>query len=307
MAPTAAVSLLFAVGTGAHKKRTFEPDINAELGGARSLRRSAQASAATSLAGQVVAPVLMNTQVVASDELTNASVMGRLLEEISWEGKNVRAYRNGGRGEENVLTAEVFSALSYLPRAHFLGEVLRSAQGAVAACAGVASQIEDAELVLLPDEARLPGRLVVQPDATLSSANHFVLVEAKGMGRSSFQSEQLAREYVTAVVEARGRVPLLLLVLGSPPPVSVQGAGRVDPVEAVTLHLDSVLGRVGGVAGDAQDLVALLPQALAWVTWSQIHEVVTAQAATYSGRGDGLDGTIRRLAASVTTAIDWHK
>jgi hypothetical protein len=41
----------------------------------------------------------------------NASVLGRLLEEISWEGASVRRYRDGGRGHENVLTAEVLTAL----------------------------------------------------------------------------------------------------------------------------------------------------------------------------------------------------
>ena len=40
------------------------------------------------------------------------SAMGRLLEEISWEG-NARKYRHGGRGLENVLTAEFFLALDF--------------------------------------------------------------------------------------------------------------------------------------------------------------------------------------------------
>jgi len=44
------------------------------------------------------------------DHLANGSVIGRLPEEISWEGAAVRAYRDGGRGRgrENVLTAELF-------------------------------------------------------------------------------------------------------------------------------------------------------------------------------------------------------
>jgi hypothetical protein len=67
----------------------------------------------------------------------NASVIGRLLEEISWEGRRVRNYRSGGRGMENVLTAEVMLGLYYLPRRPFLGEVIRSARGC-AGCAGAA-------------------------------------------------------------------------------------------------------------------------------------------------------------------------
>ena len=41
---------------------------------------------------------------------TPPSAIGRLLDEISWEG-NARKYRGGGLGRENVLTVEVFSAL----------------------------------------------------------------------------------------------------------------------------------------------------------------------------------------------------
>jgi hypothetical protein len=75
------------------------------------------------------------------------SVLGRLLDEISWEGRSVRGYRGGGRGRENVLTAEVMTALDFLPRASFLGAVLDNAQGADAARAVLASEIEEAELV----------------------------------------------------------------------------------------------------------------------------------------------------------------
>ena len=61
--------------------------------------------------------------------LVNDSPVGRLLEEISWEG-NARPYRHGGRGRENVLTTEVFALLDWLPRQAFLGAVLAAAHGA---------------------------------------------------------------------------------------------------------------------------------------------------------------------------------
>jgi len=47
------------------------------------------------------------------------SFVGRLLEEISYEGKKVRVYRDGGLGRENVLTTEVFQALDFMPRTLF--------------------------------------------------------------------------------------------------------------------------------------------------------------------------------------------
>jgi hypothetical protein len=79
-------------------------------------------------------------------ELVNASVIGRLLEAISWEGRNVRAYRQGGRGVENVLTAEVLLPLSYLPRDAFLGAVLAGAYGATRPLADLARDIEQADV-----------------------------------------------------------------------------------------------------------------------------------------------------------------
>ena len=146
---------------------------------------------------------------------TNDSVIGRLLEEVSWDGERVRAYRDGGRGRENVLTAEVLSPLSYLPRDRFLGEVLRSAHGAKDACVGAALELETAQVTLLPDEFVLPGSATtVQPDATIAMPGHFVLMEAKRIRRASFQPEQLAREYVALLNEAADRVHLLLIVLG---------------------------------------------------------------------------------------------
>ena len=51
-----------------------------------------------------------------NNNLTNASVLGRLLEELSWAGNTIRNYREGGRGYENVLTAEALQGLDFLPR-----------------------------------------------------------------------------------------------------------------------------------------------------------------------------------------------
>ncbi len=55
-------------------------------------------------------------------------MIARLLEEISWE-KAVK-YRRGGRGMENVLTAEVLVALDLLPRSHFFAAVVDCCSGA---------------------------------------------------------------------------------------------------------------------------------------------------------------------------------
>jgi hypothetical protein len=73
--------------------------------------------------------------------LVNDSPVGRLLEEISWEG-NARPYRRGGRGRENVLTTEVFQLLDWLQRHAFLGAVLNAAHGADEVRSEVADDVE---------------------------------------------------------------------------------------------------------------------------------------------------------------------
>ena len=100
-------------------------------------------------------------------QLENASPIGRLLEEISWEG-NAKPYREGGRGRENVLTVETFTPLDYLPRTRFLGQVIGSAHGADEARRRVAEEIERVVISLLPGDVFL-GRtgVHVQPDATI--------------------------------------------------------------------------------------------------------------------------------------------
>jgi len=236
----------------------------------------------------------------------NSSVIGRLLEEISWEGASVRAYRDGGRGRENVLTAEVLLPLSFLPRTSFLGEVIRTAHGADDARARVVREIEDAEVTLLPDELVLPGGIKVQPDAQIVTNDCLVLLEAKRIRRSSFQTEQLAREYVALLAAAGSRVPLLLLVLGNAPPVTVQGHGRLEVADAIALKLANVLERTSESSESLEPLVARIPDIVAWVTWDEVGQAVAAKQASFSDLGSELSGTLRRLSDAVTTAIDWH-
>ena len=147
---------------------------------------------------------------------------------------------------------------------------------------------------------------MVQPDATLAMPGCHVLVEAKRIRRSAFQAEQLAREYVTLLSDAGAKTPLLLLVIGAPPPVAVKGHGRLDPVDAVMLHLETVVGRANGNVGTMALVSAQLPDVLAWITWAEIGEIVTREAAALTELSYGLSGTVQRLASAVSTAIDWH-
>jgi hypothetical protein len=247
------------------------------------------------------------TETSSVEHLTNSSVIGRLLEEISWEGADVRAYRDGGRGRENVLTAEVLWPLSCLPRDAFLGEVIRQAHGADHVRAIAAHEIEAGHITLLPDQIELgPTKVVVQPDATIVSPGKWILVEAKRLRTSSFQPEQLAREYVALIRESPDKTPLLLLLLGSPPPVTVKGAGRLSIEEAISSKLQSVLDRTPEVTASFDELLTRLPEVVAWTTWGNVRDVVSRQLPRYADASDGLTGTVMRLVDSVVTAIDWH-
>ena len=238
--------------------------------------------------------------------LENSSIVGRLLEEISWEG-NARKYRDGGRGKENVLTAEVFYPLDFLPRAAFLGEVLARAHGADAARRRVIAEIEEATLSFLPGDFPLANSTIrVQPDVLLTTASTYTFVEAKRIRPSSFQSDQLARELIATVQQAGERVPLLLVILGSPPPVRVlKLPGRVSLEDAITHRLIEVDAWLESTLRP-EDLISRIPETLAWTTWADIRDVLAANRLRFSSAPEGLGSSVSRLCDAAMTAIDWH-
>lgn len=240
-------------------------------------------------------------------ELENSSIIGRLLDEISWEG-NAKKYRGGGRGKENVLTAEVFYPLSFLPRAWFMGELIAGAHGAENARQRVIAEIEQSEVSLLPGDLALADSVIrVQPDALLTSPSTFTFVEAKRIRPSRFQTDQLAREFVATMQQAGDRVPLLFVILGSAPPVAVNGfPQRVLLQDAIIQRLEHVASSSGAPA-DPEDLAARIDDTLAWTTWADIRHVLAANRHRASDAPEALAATISRLCDAATTAIDWHK
>lgn len=212
-------------------------------------------------------------------EMTNDSPLGRLLEELSWEG-NARKYREGGRGLENVLVTEEFSALDLLPRRAFLGEVLAAAHGADAARAAIIESIEDAVVDLLPGGPDLaaPGGPNIQPDAYLHLPDATVLVEAKRIRSGGFQLEQLAREFLSLMRDQQTADRSLLLVLPKPPAVSVRGLGPLEVAEAITTQLPAVHARAA-TPPPLGELMRRVADGWAYVTWSEIEAVTERQSA----------------------------
>ena len=87
---------------------------------------------------------------------------------------------------------------------------------------------------LRPTENSHQARIAVDPDAILEATEVLCLVEAKRIRRrASFQFEQLARESFVVTREANQRSACLLLILGSPPPVSRSRELRGDPVQQI--------------------------------------------------------------------------
>lgn len=243
----------------------------------------------------------------------NSSVLGRLLEELSWVGATIRDYRNGGRGYENVLTAETLQGLDFLPRKSFLGNILAAAHGADAARGSLISDIEEARFTLLPGNQPLASsgdrhqtQLCVQPDGIIESPSTYTILEAKRIRSSSFQPEQLAREYVLALRDAGSRIPILLLIIGSAPPIRVAKHGKLSLQEAISLYLESVLARAENHCLTPEHARRVVGDVVCWITWHEIAETVQAQREAFRTTDLSLQGCIDRLAASVTGAVAWH-
>jgi hypothetical protein len=237
--------------------------------------------------------------------------MGRLLEEISWEG-NARKYRQGGRGLENVLTAELFLALDFLPRTTFLGEILRSAVGASETVQLLLRDAEKVTFSLLPGDiflARRPApEFCVQPDVIIECPSVYCLVEAKRIKRGAFQPEQLAREYLVVLQTAKGtnRTPLLLLLLPEPPPVPVSRNGRLEIHDAIDRCLDRVLSRCTHEFAPRDVLLADVRSVVAYITWPALREAVTTGLADFSCGDASVARAVSRTANAVLSAIAWH-
>jgi hypothetical protein len=244
--------------------------------------------------------------------MTNDSVLGRLLAEVSWE--KASRYHNGGLGFENVLTAEALQGLDFLPRQQFFGAVVQAIHGLGADVDVVKERLfreaEEASFRLLPSQSYYlrpsAEALNVQPDAIIETPGVFVLVEAKRIKSSCFQAGQLAKEYVLALREARERLPLLLLILGQEPPVRVQGRGRMDVAEAVLQDLNAVYERTEGLVVGPDGLAERIRSSVAWITWKEIAEAIDAAKCRFDGESALVRACVERIAKSVVEAVQRH-
>jgi len=250
------------------------------------------------------------------EEKINTSIIGRLLNEISWEGKFVKRYRNGGAGYENVLTAEFFQALDFLPRNQFFSVFLESLNGLNnnPAIRTLVNQVEDISVKLLPGNFYLKpsqdshqAAIGVQPDAIIETKDVYALVEAKRIKRSSFQKEQLAREYLITLRESNGRAPLLILLLGKKPPIQVKEEGLKSIRENLEDNLESVLDKIEGITYTYQELLDMIDSTVYYLTWEEIYSIIKLQRDNYGNDCASTKMAILRIADTFLNSIENHR
>lgn len=244
----------------------------------------------------------------------NRSIIGALLSEISWEGSKVTRYRNGGKGLENVLTTEVFQILSFLPRTFFLGEIIKNFKSKNHQIINTLfQQIEESEFQLFPGnyyliedpESHQKG-IPLQPDALLNSQSVYALIEAKRIKRGSFQKEQLAKEYYLVTREAKDKQPMLMLIIPSEPKVSVQGKGKIDPIEEIKDTLAQVYQSSDSHHLTLEALTLNVDNHVAWITWQDIYSIIKIQRDSYHGKNPSDTKSIYRLCSALLDAIERH-
>jgi hypothetical protein len=130
----------------------------------------------------------------------------------------------------------------------------------------------------------------------------YCLVEAKGLGQSSFQAYQLARELALTHQDAAGRMPALVLILKSPPPIHVRNRGRFEIQEAIKADLTEV------VNDDARREIirSQIAETILWITWSEIASAVDESLRVFKIDDASAYACVRRLADTLLTAINWH-
>lgn len=150
---------------------------------------------------------------------------------------------------------------------------------------------------MLPEEFVLNSRgrnrgeqRIVQPDAWISTPGTVALV---------------AREYAALTREAGDRVPLLLLILGTPPPVPLPRE-RLHVGEAIERYLPAVLPGTDPHRWPDRDIWRRIPEIWAWITWSEIRTVVTDQLAAFTNTDPSVHAAVTRAADSIVRAIAWH-
>jgi len=243
----------------------------------------------------------------------NSTVIGRLLAEVSWQGNKVKQYRNGGRGLENVLTAETILALDLLPRSWFLGGIFKNLNGtAQQVKENLVAEAENLNITFLSDHIYLDRSashekgIAVDADVVLTSDKIYAFIEAKRIRENRFQVEQLAREYLVLTRDAFDRTPAFILFLSRNPPIKVDKLGYVEPREAILKTIDEVYKKVDKHPVTLDKLKQNIDATLLWISWQEIANIVEKQISDFECNNQSVYLSIHRICKLLQRAIIWH-
>jgi hypothetical protein len=235
---------------------------------------------------------------------------------ISWEGKRVnKKYRNNGQGVEEVLTTEVLMGLSFLPPRPFLEDFIKQLSSAPSAGPFIASEEIDSlrflpkptgRHALKPDALTHQAAIDVQIDAMAETSHSRIFIEAKRIGSSYFQEEQLARTFLIALRESDDLSPKVLLLLGSPPPVKVKKLGRVEVKDGILARLEEVYKKTDYLDFSLSEAESRIDDCVAWTTWQQIANCVHESMKNYENQDSSTYVSIERIANFVQGTVEWH-
>lgn len=244
------------------------------------------------------------------------SAFRALVHGMSWEGRTVvRKYRDGGKGVEEVLTAEVFQALQFLPRDPFIKQILEAVHSLDEEQPFSShSEYKQADFLLSPagrfalrpDESSHQQQMDVQFDAMIRTEESAIFVEAKRIGRSSFQPEQPARTYLIALRESAPLVPKVLFILGAPPPVAVAKHGKLDIETAVKQTLEEVYAKTQHLRFSLSEAVDRIRGTVGWITWQEISGAVTLANKGFSNADPFVVEAVNRTSRFVSESVKWH-
>jgi len=201
--------------------------------------------------------------------------------------------------KEDLLTADVFGVLKYLPRRPYLAAVLETlAQRNPAspelqnALPQMRQGIQEWSFRFWPSYSTpyglSDGR--TEPDIQIADERSFLLFEAK-LG-SAFGERQIERELAVAENEADGREFFLVLVTpGSKPPRFRRGNHRLpasDYLETVSKQAD--------LCREVRDVLFANRHRVLWLSWEAIQKALNNAHRQHCSAGLPDDDTIRRAA-----------
>ena len=243
----------------------------------------------------------------------NYNLSDNLLRTIFWEEHLFRAYRIGNRDMGKYLTKQVFRILDFLPRKHFLGEIIKSLNmNDEHAKSLLYSNLEDNRFTLLPcnhhlrEPFLLHKKLAVDSNKIVDSLFNYTIVEAKRIKPNAFRKKNLVCKFSTVIKKPLETNPLLLLILGNKPPVLVIGSERKHLKEEIIENLSIIHDLKNSNSLPIDELNKMVNKHLAWTTWEDIMNIVIRQYNTYETNDLLEKRYIRRFCDTLVQTIQWY-